>query len=140
MPTAGLAKAAAQQEWESLTQPDPQESPLGGVQNWRRLGTVSVWLEWEGPSDRFSLENILSDGPRGAGQTSLNLIKTLCDRYRLTVVGVVSPQRPHQAPQASRQDYESLAKMYEKRGFHVERGPRTTLQYPAPGAAHDPTP
>ena len=137
--SASAAKVAAQQEWESLTQPAPQPAPLGGVQNWRRLGMVSVWLEWEGPSNCFSLENILSEGPRGAGTKILDMIKKLCDRHKLTVVGTVSPQRPNQTPRASRQDYESLAKMYEKRGFHVERGLRTTLQYPAPGATNDVT-
>ncbi len=137
--SASAAKIAAQQEWESLTQPDPRQAPLGGTQNWRRLGTVSAWLEWEGPGNSFSLENILSEGPRGAGRTILNVIKNLCDRHRLTVVGVVSPQRPYQTPRASQQDYESLAKMYEKQGFHVERGRRTTLQYPAPVSTDDPT-
>jgi hypothetical protein len=129
------AKKRAQLDWENATRDDPQASPGGGVQPWRRLGPVRAWLEWEGDDQSFTLQNISRDpaSPLGSGKEMLDLIKSLCDRYGLVVKGMVAPQRSGQLPNASDGDFESLAQRYEELGFHIERAERSIqLRYPPP--------
>jgi len=128
-------RAAAKAEWEGLTKEDPQPGRRGASQPWRRLDHVRAWIDWDHPKpDTFTLLNFRRiDGQKGDGARILEILKDLCDRHHLVMIGTIAPQRDEQIGNDKEADFLSLARYYEGQGIQVIGALTSSpqLRYPA---------